>query len=242
LKKIFLISVLLQTYLLIYSQSLQTGIDFPLSKSDLVKHKISKITITTTESPDYVMDYYLDNNGNDTALYIKGKLLSVIKYNRNKYGRVIERISYDSNRLEETKGTYSYKSNGSYSIKLSYKKYGSISQTEEYNHEGKIQSEFLMDGGQHIFKYDSIGRLTKIEYMPGLDGYDNYVAEYTYQDSALLQHKKVIHRRMPGPYEYSEEYFYDSKGLLVKSEKTVTHSYDNEKEFYTKAYSYTFRK
>jgi hypothetical protein len=46
---------------------------------------------------------------------------------------------------------------------------------------------------------------------------------------------------MPGPYEYSEEYFYDSKELLVKSERTVTHSY-NEKEFYTITYSYTFRK
>jgi YD repeat-containing protein len=185
------------------------------------------------------MDYYLDNNGNDTALYINGKMLWVTKYHRNKYGRILKWINYDSSRLEQANGSYMYEKDGSYTIKLDHKPYGIINQYETYNKQNKIVEEFLMDGGRHVFKYDSLNRLSRIEYIPGLDGYDNYVAEYMYNNE-LLQFKKVI-RRMPGPYEYSEEYFYDSKELLVKSERTVTHSYD-EKEFYTITYSYTFRK
>jgi len=239
--KIFVLSNLLAIYFLGNTQSLRPTIDFPLSKADLIKSQITKITIEDSENPSYMMDYYLDKDGNDTALYINGSLRWMKKYYKGKSGKMVKWIQYDSSRLEESNGVYTYQKDDSYTIEIDYKPYGIIKQYETYDKQNKIVEEFLMDGGQHPFKYDSLSRLSKIEYLPGLDGYDCYSAEYNYNENSQLHYKKVI-RMMPGPYEYSEEYFYNNNGLLVKSERTVIHSYDNEKEFYTTRYSYTFRK
>ena len=86
------------------TQSLLPGVDFPLSKVDIVKFRISRITIMATQSPNYIMEYYLDKEGNDTALYINGVMLWMKKYYRNKSGKVIKWVKYDSSRLEEAKG------------------------------------------------------------------------------------------------------------------------------------------
>ena len=97
-----------------------------------------------------------------------------------------------------------------------------------------------MDGGRHFYKYDLLGRISKVDSESGLDGYDFYQAEYSYNENDLLQNIKGK-RVMPASFEYLDTFFYDDKGLPVKSEYAMIYT-PRDKEFYTIFYSYLFRK
>ena len=134
-----------------FSQS-DSGIEagFQPSKDLIIKFKVARLGIIDSAT-NYRWDYYFDKYGNDTALYVNDKLKWLKKYERNKQGRISKVIQYDSSRIIERIGAFVYENNGSYTITRTEEKYKIISQTEEYNSKGKIQIEYLMDGGRHFF-------------------------------------------------------------------------------------------
>ena len=222
-----------------FSQS-DSGIEagFQPSKDLIIKFKVARLGIIDSAT-NYRWDYYFDKYGNDTALYVNDKLKWVKKYERNKQGRISKVIQYDSSRIIERIGAFVYENNGSYTITRTEEKYKIISQTEEYNSKGKIQIEYLMDGGRHFFKYDSMERLSRIDSDPGLDGYDYYIAEYAYNPDGFLISLKT--KNFLFSHETFEKCYYDEKGLLIRVEGTVIYRYDEQKDFYTRIYTYTFR-
>lgn len=222
------------------SQSWKLNIGFQASTENIKKFKIAKITIKSTATPNKNHEYYFDNNGNDTASYIGGILFYIRNYVIDKQGKIIEWLESDSNRIPKIKATYSYKNDGSYAISITHPKYKQIIlSTVNYTPTGKIQNEILMDGGQHIYKYDSLGKLLEISSKPGSDRYDQYTAEYTYNsNNTLISIRTVYHT---DKYETLEKFYYNDKRILIKSETIVSYQSKKEKSVYTITYSYVFR-
>ena len=215
----------------------QPGIRLP-SQADIVKFKINGITIQITINGSiYKENYYFDAEGRDTAFYKNGVTQWSKRYEKDKRGRVSKWIQYDSAGFEEWRGLYSYNKDGSFSVSKGYHT------TEEYDSKGRLQMEFLMDGGQHLFIYDSIGQLKKIESRPGLDGYDQYSAEYIYSKNGQLREVEIIYPQ----FQVTElkEFLYDPKGILLRITSSEC-GYNNQREKWTTYtdvydYSYTFR-
>jgi len=223
-----------------FSQSWKLNIGFQASTENIKKFKIAKITIKSTATPNENHEYYFDNNGNDTASYIGGILFYFRKYEIDKQGKIIEWVQSDSNRIAKLKATYSYKNDGSYTISITHPTYKQITlNTVNYTQTGKIQNEIFMDGGQLIYKYDSQGKLLEISSKPGSDGDDQFTAAYTYNSNNTLISIKTIYHT--DKYETLEKFYYNDKGILVKSETGVSYQSKKEKKSYTITYSYVFR-
>jgi YD repeat-containing protein len=242
MKTIYFLIILLFP-LSIFAQSLNLGVHFHPSKEEILKFKISKITIRSSEDSDAVKEYYFDEEGNDTALYIDGKLSWNKKYEKNKQAKIIKSIQYDFSGHKLFTSNYDYEDDGTYRIAHTNEKYQLIDLTEVYDKTGRIQRELLNDGGQHIYKYDSIDRLSRIDSEPGFEDYNQFTSEYTYYDNNLLSSVKTIYTMNSVTLcEFLQKFFYDTKGLLLKITETTIYNLDREKGISNAIYSYRFNK
>jgi hypothetical protein len=215
------------------------GTGFQPSKDIIVKFKIDKVTIKYMDTSNFKWDYYFDINGNDTALYTNNRLSWMKKYEKDKQGKIIRWIQYDSTRDTQYAADYTYELDGSYTVNITDEKYKVRIHSQTFNKRDKIESEFLMDGGQHIYKYDSLDRLSRIDSKPGLDGYNQYAADYNYNSNGILISVKTVFFLLKK--EVLNKFYYSQKGLLIKSEAIETSSYDDKKWIHTTIYSYIFR-
>ena len=211
---------------------------FQPSKDVIIKFKIARLGIKDSAT-NYRWDYYFDKYGHDSAMYTNDKLSWTKKYVRNKEGKIIKYTRYDSNHVVEYVANYKYSNDGTYSISFNDYKYVVEIITQDYNKKGQILAEFITSGTQHFYKYDSAGKLLGMNFIPGLCAFGLFESENYYDANNILVSVKTIY--YPFRYEVLEKFFYDNKGLLIKSDVTVFYPRD-EKEFNTSNYTYFFRK
>lgn len=209
---------------------------FYLSQESIIKNDISELIIEYNDSTKW--HYYFDNYGNDTALCLNDKILWTKKYERNNQGRIISWVQIDSNSIKEYSAEYSYANDDSYLVKITEEAYGTPWLSLSFNNRSEIQYEFLTDGCQHFYKYDSVGKLIKMDYQPGLCKFGVYTLEYYYNGDIPIA-LRMIDKYFR--YESLENYYYDNCGLLIRSETTITYDFDKEKDFYIATYTYIIK-
>jgi hypothetical protein len=224
---------------MIFAQSFNRALYFQLSKQDIINLKIKKISISYSNSYNGQTEYFFDEKGNDTGLCSNGRLIWTKKYQKDKLERLTKMIQVDSNRVEKVAAIYTYESDGSYCVDYTNMEYNVHSGAECFNKEGKIQQEFLNDGGRRIFLYDSLGRVKEIRSEPGLDNLDLFNAEYHYNMEGELDSVKISYSRLNYT-EILDNISFNKEGLLLKTRTTRTYNWDNVTEIELNYYRYVY--
>ena len=202
---------------------------------EIKKNKISKITKLSSTGDGGEAgkhEYYYDKNGNDTAYYTGGTLISKSVYSFDRTGRPVKLIRYNGDGKETETALYSYQPDGSYKISSTDKAYGMIDY-QWHDKTGKLTKTQSPDSALRLYTYDAKGKLISIKTKIGQNGGTVVDLKYTYNSKG--QRIKEISN---GEYRWTKVFIYNERELLIKA--TTIASDEGVEAKTTDTYGYEF--